>query len=292
MAIVLIIIGAVTDGLLQTTTASRMTWNRTEMHSGVRGVTELLQQEVGQAGFISLPAPVTLGSAVGAAGAQTVTVSSTTGMYVGEKLVFDSGCSDAAIPCTSLQETVQITALPGNGQLSGVFTLPHNAGVPVRAEGGFSSGVVPPGMVNGSTGTLMKIYGDINSDGNMVYIEYTCDAVNHKIYRNVMAWDAANKPALTNNMILLDNIMPNPNNTPCFTYQVATVLGNDFVIDVAITLTVQTQQVDPITKQHQTETKTLLNVSPRNVFNVWELASLALDERVQPMPPTVVNLLQ
>jgi hypothetical protein len=60
---------------------------------------------------------------------------------------------------------------------------------------------------------------------------------------------------------------------------------------VAITLTVQTQQVDPITKQFQVETKALLNVSPRNVFNVWELASIGLTNRVQPMPPTIANLL-
>src|SRR5215831_1342214 len=81
MAIVLLIVGAVTNGLLQTTTTTRMTWNRTEMHSGVRGVTELLQQEVGQAGYVSLPGgPVTLGTAVTVAGAQNVTLSSTAGM--------------------------------------------------------------------------------------------------------------------------------------------------------------------------------------------------------------------
>ena len=43
MGIVLLIVGAVTDGLLQTTTTTRMTWNRTEMHSGVRGVTKVVK---------------------------------------------------------------------------------------------------------------------------------------------------------------------------------------------------------------------------------------------------------
>lgn len=294
MVIVLLIFGAVTDGLLQTTTTTRMTWNRTEMHSGVRGVTELLQQEVGQAGFISIPGgPRTMTTAVGALGAQTVTLSSVTGMFVGEKLVVDAGCIDALIPCTSLQETVAITALnAGANQITATFTQIHAANVPVSVQGGFSSGIVPTAMVNGSTGTLLKLYGDINSDGNMVYVEYTCDTANHRLYRNVMAWNAANKPGLNTSMILLDNIMPNPGGTPCFSYQTATVLGTDFVIDVAITLTVETQQVDPITHQHQFETKTLLNVSPRNVFNVWELASMSLNDRVQPMPPTVQNLLQ
>ena len=67
--------------------------------------------------------------------------------------------------------------------------------------------------------------------------------------------------------------------------------ANTFVLDVAITLTVQTQQIDPITRQYQTETKALLNVSPRNVFNVWQLASAGVSGRIQPMPPTVTTLL-
>ena len=57
-----------------------------------------------------------------------------------------------------------------------------------------------------------------------------------------------------------------------------------FVTDVAITLTVQTQLIDPVTKQFQTETKALLNVSPRNVFNAWQLAEPRDHERIQPMP--------
>ena len=61
--------------------------------------------------------------------------------------------------------------------------------------------------------------------------------------------------------------------------------------DVAITLTVQTEQVDPVTKQKQKETKALLNVSPRNIFNVWQLASIGLFDRVQPTPASVTALL-
>jgi prepilin-type N-terminal cleavage/methylation domain-containing protein len=291
MGIVLLIVGAVTNGLLQTTTTTRMTWNRTEMHSGVRGVTELLQQEVGQAGFVSLPnGPVQLSAAITVTGSQNVNLSSAAGMFVGEKLIIDAGCADALIPCTTNEETVAITALAGN-QITANFTLLHPLNAPVTVGGGFSSGIVPTGMLNGSTGSLLKLYGDINSDGNMVYIEYTCDTANHKLYRNMMAWNAGAKPPLSSTMVLLDNIMPNPNGTACFIYQTENVLGTDYVVDVAITLTVQTQQVDPVTKVHQQETKTLLNVSPRNVFNTWELASMSLNDRVQPMPATVLNLL-
>jgi hypothetical protein len=100
------------------------------------------------------------------------------------------------------------------------------------------------------------------------------------------------KPPLANALVLLSNIVPNPNGTPCFSYQTSTVNANTYVLDVAITLTVQTQDRDPVTGQFQTETKTLLNVSPRNVFNVWALASIGETNRIQPMPASVQVLIQ
>jgi hypothetical protein len=142
------------------------------------------------------------------------------------------------------------------------------------------------------------LYGDINGDGKMVYLEYTCDTsvVPGSLYRNVMAFDAASKPALTGSQVLLGNILVNPNATACFTYMpspLPVVNGSTYVLDVAITLTVQTQLKDPTTNQFQTETKALLNVSPRNVFDVWQLASAGgvVVNRIQPMPPTVLALL-
>ena len=53
---------------------------------------------------------------------------------------------------------------------------------------------------------------------------------------------------------------------------------------MAITLTVQTEQVDQVTKAYQTETKALLNVSPRNVFNTWEYAGMGYTDRIQSTP--------
>ena len=50
-----------------------------------------------------------------------------------------------------------------------------------------------------------------------------------------------------------------------------TIANDVFVIGVAITLTVQSQDKDPITQEFQQESKALLNVSPRNVFNAWQL---------------------
>src|SRR3954451_19029558 len=95
--LLLAISSIVTSALLQLTNHQQAIWNRTEMHSGVRGATELLQQEVGQAGRVTLPgatgaatltAPiVTAAGTVCAPGVPvTATVSSTLGMFVGEWL--------------------------------------------------------------------------------------------------------------------------------------------------------------------------------------------------------------
>ena len=134
-AILLIISGAVSSAMLQMTNQQKTIWNRTEMHSGVRSATELLQQEVGQAGRISLPAPVTLTGAVGLAGPRTVGVSSAAGMFTNEYLTIDSGAN---------QETIQLTNVnTAANQMTAIFANTHLLGVPVQVFGGFANGVVP-----------------------------------------------------------------------------------------------------------------------------------------------------
>src|SRR5262245_7112396 len=307
-AVLLIVSSAVTSGLLQLTNAHRGISNRTALHNGVRSATELLQQEVGQAGRVTLPgSSVTLSAAVGVGAAtvgitQTidgVTAASASGIFPNELLVIDSGGPNPCVQTSPCQETVTVTAVNTmSKEITATFAYPHNAGAAVNAFGGFAAGVVPPqpGYTNGSTGTKLKLIGEINGDGNVVYIEYTCDfsTVPGKLYRSVMAIDATSKPAVTDDQILLGNILPNPGGTACFTFlpsPLPVVGTNTYVLDVAITLTVQTQMKDPTSQQYQTETKALLNVSPRNVFEVWQLASAGFTNRIQPLPPNVTNIL-
>jgi hypothetical protein len=223
-----------------------------------------------------------------ALGATTMTVSSATGMFVGELLSLDTGAASEVVKVTSINTNT--IGLDATYNPTG-FAVAHANGVPVTVSGGFGSGIVPTNMANGSTGTILKLYGDINGDGSMVYVEYICDTNAGIFYRNTMPWNAGAKPAVTAAQVLMGNILPNPGGTACFTYQQETVGANTYVIDVAITLTVQTLAKDSFTKLYQTETKALLNVSPRNVFNVWELASQGSSNRVQPMPPSITNLL-
>ena len=282
MVTLLVISGTVTAALMQLTNAELTLWNRTQMHSGVRSATELLQQEVGQAGRVALPAAATLAGGV-APGTSAVAVSDVAGMFVGEQLTVGTGASE---------ETVTVTAVDAGGsQVTAAFTLAHASGEPVAVRGGFASGVVPTTTANGSTAGVLKLFGDVNGDNTMVYVEYTCDTVNGFLYRNSMAYDEDTKPALTPGLVLLDNLRANPGGAPCFTYQEEVVGANTYVIAVAITLTVQTQKVDPFTRQFELQTKALLNVAPRNIFNVWQLASAGVTNRIQPTPATVQALL-
>ncbi len=292
MIVLMIISGTVMDGVLRMTRTNQTVANRSEMHAGVRNVTELLQQEVGQAGRITIPSGLTLASSVDTAtltttglmmGTDSTSFTASSLMYPGMQVVIDTG---------EKEETVALTdASSSSSQITGFFFNHHEAGVPVNVYGGFAEGVVPPTTANGSTGSILKIFGDINGTGNMVYIEYECDVNAGRLYRRSMPITATAKPALTPDQTLLNNIVANPGGVPCFTYQTDTANGQTFVIDVAITLTVQTPSKDPLTGLYQKETKALLNVSPRNVFNVWEQAGQTILNRVQPTPPSVTALL-
>jgi type II secretory pathway pseudopilin PulG len=276
--------------------------NRTEMHAGVRDATELLQQEIGQAGKVSLGDPtanVTLASAV-AVGSSSLSFNTSTGVaptvYPSEVLTVDVGAN---------QEVVTVDPTSSSSAPTATFVYAHAAGAPVVALGAFSTGIVPPAAApasypNGSTGTVLKLYGDLNSDGKMYYVEYTCQQGTPTnpgaLYRNEVLITAASKPAVDSTMTLLNNVLPNPpdpsnNPVPCFNYQVA-ALGSSYVVtDVAVTLTVQPQNADPQTGTLIPETKALLNISPRNVVEVFDTAKLVDPTRAQVMPASVTNLL-
>lgn len=343
----------VMSGLVQMMWTQGTISNRTEMHTSVRSATELLQQEIGQAGKISLPTapagvawamltPVPVPAAAGVITIPNVTfnVADALGnpvLYEGEWVTVDTGLN---------KESVQLTCLAGPGKCPGpsntweaTFYYSHalgailgsgTVGVPLSIPGAFSGGIIPPAagvmpvppagyagypdfpagypvapaLNKGSTGTVLKLFGDVNSDGNLVYVEYTCvpgtPANPGFLYRNqVNFWDNQVVPPLDPSMIVLTGVLTNPNDAngnavPCFTYQLQTKDGflaaaHDlaFVTDVAVTLTVQTANPDPQTHLLQQETKALLNVSPRNVYDAWDFATLDYSNRVQPTPPLI-----
>lgn len=304
LAVLFAVGGIVMSGMVQLMKTQGTIANRTEMHSSVRSATELLQQEIGQAGKISLGSPsanISLAAAVVAGANPTAfTLSASDGsnitVYPNEVLTVDLGIN---------QEVVTVSTGSGSSGTA-LFQVNHAPNAPVTALGAFGTGVVPPAAApanypSGSTPTVLKLYGDLNGDGNMMYVEYTCtqgtSTAPGSLYRNEMSITQGAKPAVDNTMILLSNVLANPNDAngnpvPCFAYQVQPLGSNYCVVDVAVTLTVQTQLKDQQTNQYQPETKALLNVAPRNVVEVYDTASLVDPLRSQPMPASVTALLR
>jgi prepilin-type N-terminal cleavage/methylation domain-containing protein len=295
LAIFVAVSAIVVSGMVQMIKTQGTVANRTELHTSVRSATELLQQEIGQAGRISFPTalpPVTITSPIVVATPplnvpQTVTVTSTANMYVNMLLDVDTGANFEVVTVTSVTP-----GMPGS--IAAVFNKSHNpvpfTAIPVTVSGAFGTGIVPPkalqpcattgytgylGPGTGSDCNTLKLYGDINGDGNIVYVEYSCvvdptGIVPGYLYRNEVANAivlGTTKPVVNASMYLLNNVEPNPDGSGCFSYQVqnASVNGvpTPFVTDVALTITVQTQLLDPQTHQYPKETKALLNITPR-----------------------------
>jgi len=324
VTILVIVAGAVMAGMINTTRSQSTVMNRTQLHASVRNATELMEQEIGQAGRITSQPGLKISAVTTTAVASTVTVSTTgtlnatEGMYIGEQLIID--------PSSTNEETVTITAVASGTSITATFANTHAANTPVMVLGGFASGIVPPDTSSmfvfsgtgtshttlssgttgqASSGSVLKLYGDINGDGTMYYVVYKCSPNSSgtgTLYRYVST-DITTATTVGTGVLLLDNLATNPadssgNVTPCFTYQTkdtaVTINGGQvtetFVVNVAVTLTIQTENKDIKTNQFQTETKALLNISPRNVFDAWELASAPSGyTRAQPMPGNVLN---
>jgi len=334
VAILLIVAGTVMSSMLGITWSQQTVMNRTQVHSSVRNATEMLQQEIGQAGRVTSQSGLSLQQAVTVPnGSSSVTTSpnvlttatvgaGTDSLFVGEQLLVDPS---ANISSGYNEETVTITAVDyANHTITATFSFSHAANTPVLVLGGFASGIVPPvtnssgttskifsgiGTIatdmtsaTASDGTTLKLYGDVYGDGNMWYVVYKCSPNTNgtgTLYRYAVQ-DLINGTAATlgnSKSLLLDNIY-GTSGTACFTYTTkdvpVTINGGSvtqtFVVNVAVTLTVQTQNLDLKTGQPQRETKALLNIAPRNVFDAWQLASAPSGyTRTQPIPSNVLN---
>ena len=96
-------------------------------------------------------------------------------------------------------------------------------------------------------------------------------------------------------MYLLNNVEPNPTGTGCFSYQVQDAScerGSHALCDGRGGYPHGANPAeDPQTQEFQKETKALLNITPRNVYYVWEATSLGEVPRNQPMPANIANML-
>jgi len=273
VALLLVIAGAVFLVMMAHQKLSATQHLKADMYLSIRGATELMTQEIGQAGLVTLP-PSQLSAAVTASTSpRTVEITSTTSMYVGEKLLVDTASS---------QELVTVTALNTSpSQITGVFNNNHLSGAVINALG-----VFPQGVMSSSTADQLQLFGDIHGDGSLVYIHYDCNATAGTLSRSVTPVTPT-VSASNASQVLLNNLIANPGATPCFQITTTTVGSNTFVTNVALTLSVKTSAPDPQTGAYLTMTKSYQNLAPRNVLAGLELANVPFLDRLQPTPPNL-----
>ena len=271
MAILLVVAGGIFSTLNYYQKSYDSTMLKADMHAGVRGAAELMAQEIGQAGTVPASSTTLSGNVTASSLAQTVNIGSSANIFVGENLQIDAGTAN---------ETVAVTAVgSGPASIRGVFSKNHRLGAIVAARG-----VFPEGILTGtSTATTLQLFGDINADGTLVYVEYTCDPTNaHTLTRSITPISAASKSAP---VVLVQGLVANPAGKSCFTYSTATAAGFTFATNVGLTLTTQTSDPDPQTGSYDTMTKSFLNLSPRNVVAGLALAQAGLTAPLESTPP-------
>jgi prepilin-type N-terminal cleavage/methylation domain-containing protein len=251
---------------------------RAVMHEGMRGAVELISQEVGQAGLLDFQTTTSgLTPIVPALGDQSVVLGSVNSIFQNQILIVGSA---------DTEETVVVDSVNfATSTIQAIFAKNHPPNSIVRAYG-----VYPQGILSSSTANDLKIFGDINNDGNISYVQYHCDTSAGTLSRAVTT-PVTPDPSLAKNTtydVLVNNLIPTPG-VACFQYTPKTLGTYTFVTSVAITLSAQTSKVDPQTKQYVTMRKSFLNLAPRNVLMGLELAQNGYRIRLQPTPTIITS---
>jgi type II secretory pathway pseudopilin PulG len=161
---------------------------------------ELMTTEIAQAGSHGDRSAVLSMNVPASTAVQTVTVSSTTGITAGDFVDVDTGANHEIVEITGVTSTT----------LSGIFRTAHVQNKPVRLFAlPYLTGVVPPaGMAANSTVevTTLRLFGDINGDSTVQYVEYIYDSNSNQITRSITPITQAEKnPALP----IMSNVKPN-----------------------------------------------------------------------------------
>jgi len=267
---------------------------------------DLMAMDVGQAGFPPGVNTTTTQAITPNNTAQTVTLASTVGVYVGRTLLVDNGMSN--------QESVTVNActstVTGTGCTSGssnsvtaVFKKGHVNGVPVRA----SSMPYPQGILFSTSGGVtsncnsLKILGDLRGDGSLRYVEYlytpfSGDTPGKLERSDTSAFSSTENPKI----IVVDNLW----DSALFNYKVfanscsgvpacvsCTTEGSSFtyVTQVGVTMTMRTTAA---VERGAGGTRTIIfrqqYFTPRNVIYAINLANDGL-QTVLPLAPGTVT---
>jgi hypothetical protein len=139
---------------------------------------------------------------------------------------------------------------------------------------------------------VLNLFGDINADGSLVYVRYTCDTSKTPgtLTRSITTITPGVN-TIAASQTLLSTLIPNPNGTACFQYTTNTVGAYTYVTNVGITLSVQATRPDPQSGQYATMTKSFLDLSPRNISAGYEWANAypGGTSRLQATPANVLS---
>jgi len=217
MAIFLIISGAVLEGMGRYQANYRTAEVTTAMQQQLRSTMELMAQEIGQAGLqastveggatggnASFVAPYKITTVITAAGSQTVSVTTATGVfgaYVGQWL---NVVGDAS------PEVIQITQIPAANSIQANFGYAHPVANSVVA---YPLGVFPHGILSDQSnpsatgGGKLAMFGEITGAGNGLWaVEYACPATFPGPLTRTMWNLSTNPPAAASNYNLIDNV--------------------------------------------------------------------------------------
>jgi prepilin-type N-terminal cleavage/methylation domain-containing protein len=282
LAVLSVIMGGVVTAISTAEQTYARTGTKTDMYENVRGVAELMAQEIGQAGLVNLP-PTTINAAT-IVGATTATLSATTSLYVGERIQIDGGPEEETVVISAITSP-SITFSPALAQI-------HSVGDPIAAIGSFPSGIVSTTATDPSSATTLNLFGDINGDGTLVYVRYVCTvgttAAPGTLTRSVTTITPGVNTIAASQTLLNTVIGPAGG---CFQYvqqpESSTGTAYTFVTSVGFTVSVQATVPDPQTGQYATMTKSFLNLSPRNVAAGYEQSAAKVALRLQAAPPNV-----
>lgn len=204
-------------------------------------------------------------------------VTRTEALNVGNKITLQNGSTTQEVSIVSVTRTSNDPALAGEIVVTPqVTSVSFTTGTYIRAKNlPFGQGILYAPPVGrpawSSNAKTLKIFGDLNENGAFYYTEYRFvqDSLTRgRIVRaSELVTGAALPPASSTTFkqgyTILDNVVPNPGNTPIFQY-VADDMGN--IVSVVITVTVQPvadnqRQAPRITYRRTSTSRNVLSAS-------------------------------
>jgi len=172
-------------------------------------------------------------------------------------------------------EVVTLTAVAGN-VITANSSIRMLAQHPSDGSGSFGTGIIPPQprrpTIQCSTDTVLKLYGDINRDGKVLYIEYTCapgtSTAPGYLYRNQMSSPSRRNRAGSFHVFADQRSQQSRQHAVLYLpVQQANGLSSSRRSGHLRCKRPSRTRRPTISKRD----KALLNISPRNVFYVWTL---------------------